>query len=118
MEASLYHEYNAPYGHWFSMPPECEQTGVQFQQLARPPHQGSVTHPVCAYTCVWECMIVDLACKTLLHFEPLMTEHPGYGGFFFTSEDWRECSTISLLTMFAKDLTGCFSHRCVEGGDH
>ena len=23
-----------------------------------------------------------------------------------------------LLTMFAKDLTGCFSHRCVEGGDH
>ena len=23
-----------------------------------------------------------------------------------------------LLTMFAKDLTGCFSHCCVEGGDH
>ena len=23
-----------------------------------------------------------------------------------------------LLTMFAKDPTGCFSHRCVEGGDH
>ena len=23
-----------------------------------------------------------------------------------------------LLTMFAKDLTGCFSHGCVEGGDH
>ena len=22
-----------------------------------------------------------------------------------------------LLTMFAKDLTGCFSHCCVEGGD-
>ena len=25
---------------------------------------------------------------------------------------------FSLLTMFAKDLTGCFSHCCVEGGDH
>ena len=23
-----------------------------------------------------------------------------------------------LLTMFAKDLTGCFSHCCVGGGDH
>ena len=23
-----------------------------------------------------------------------------------------------LLTMFAKDLTGCFSHCCVEGGNH
>ena len=23
-----------------------------------------------------------------------------------------------LLTMFAKDLSGCFSHCCVEGGDH
>ena len=23
-----------------------------------------------------------------------------------------------LLMMFAKDLTGCFSHCCVEGGDH
>ena len=23
-----------------------------------------------------------------------------------------------LLTMFAKDLTGCFSHCCVKGGDH
>ena len=23
-----------------------------------------------------------------------------------------------LLTMFAKDLTGCFSHCCVEGGDY
>ena len=23
-----------------------------------------------------------------------------------------------LLTMFAKDLTGCLSHCCVEGGDH
>ena len=23
-----------------------------------------------------------------------------------------------LLTMFAKDLTGCFSHCCVDGGDH
>ena len=23
-----------------------------------------------------------------------------------------------LLTMFAKDLTGCFSRCCVEGGDH
>ena len=23
-----------------------------------------------------------------------------------------------LLTRFAKDLTGCFSHCCVEGGDH
>ena len=23
-----------------------------------------------------------------------------------------------LLTMFAKDLNGCFSHSCVEGGDH
>ena len=23
-----------------------------------------------------------------------------------------------LLTMFAKGLTGCFSHWCVEGGDH
>ena len=23
-----------------------------------------------------------------------------------------------LLTMFAKDLTDCFSHCCVEGGDH
>ena len=23
-----------------------------------------------------------------------------------------------LLTMFAKDLTGCFNHCCVEGGDH
>ena len=22
-----------------------------------------------------------------------------------------------LLTMFAKDLTGCFSHCCLEGGD-
>ena len=25
---------------------------------------------------------------------------------------------FSLLTMFAKGLTGCLSHRCVEGGDH
>ena len=25
---------------------------------------------------------------------------------------------IFLLTMFAKDLTGCFSHCCIEGGDH
>ena len=25
---------------------------------------------------------------------------------------------LFLLTMFAKDLTGCFSHCCVQGGDH
>ena len=25
---------------------------------------------------------------------------------------------LLLLMMFAKDLTGCFSHCCVEGGDH
>ena len=29
---------------------------------------------------------------------------------------WSVC--FFLLTMFAKDLTGCFSHCCVEGGDH
>ena len=30
------------------------------------------------------------------------------------------CSDLgfSLLMMFAKDLTGYFSHSCVEGGDH
>ena len=27
-------------------------------------------------------------------------------------------SGFFLLTMFAKDLTGCFSHCCVEGGDN
>ena len=27
-------------------------------------------------------------------------------------------SGFFLLTMFAKDLTGCFSHCCVEDGDH
>ena len=25
---------------------------------------------------------------------------------------------VFLLTMFAKNLTGCFSHCCIEGGDH
>ena len=27
-------------------------------------------------------------------------------------------SGLFLLTMFAKDLTGCLSHCCIEGGDH
>ena len=27
-------------------------------------------------------------------------------------------SGFLLLTVFSKDLTGCFSHCCVEGGDH
>ncbi|WP_419589332.1 hypothetical protein, partial [Thiolapillus sp.] len=44
----------------------------------------------------------------LSQFSPLVAQIKNfcsYPGFF-------------LLTMFAKDLTGCFSHLCVEGGDH
>ena len=44
----------------------------------------------------------------LSQFSPFVTQIDNFSsdpGFF-------------LLTMFAKDLTGCFSHCCVEGGDH
>ena len=33
-------------------------------------------------------------------------------------KDFRSDPGFFLLTMFFKDLTGCFSHCCVEGGDH
>ena len=49
----------------------------------------------------------------------------GSNRFFLSSLLLSHRSRISavtqgffLLTMFAKDLTGCFSHCCVEGGDH
>ena len=46
----------------------------------------------------------------LSQFSPLIVQIKNFcsdPGLFF-----------SFLTMFAKDLTGCFSHGCVEGGDH
>ena len=58
---------------------------------------------------------------TSLYFSDLS----GSDLFYLSSLLLSHRSTISavaqgcfFLTMFAKDLTGCFSHCCVEGGDH
>ena len=48
--------------------------------------------------------------KLFFQFSPFVTQIENFcsdSGFFFF-----------LLTMFAKGLTDCFSHCCVEGGDH
>ena len=63
----------------------------------------------------------------MLLFTSLYFSDPSGSNFFFLSSlllshRSRISAVIQgfffLLTMFAKDLTGCFSHRCVEGGDH
>ena len=62
----------------------------------------------------------------MLLFTSLYFSDPsGSNLFFFSSLLLSHRSRISaviqgffLLTMFAKDLTGCFSHCCVEGDDH
>ena len=62
----------------------------------------------------------------MLLFTSLYFSDPsGSNLFFLSSLLLSHRSRISaviqvffLLTMFAKDLTGCFSHCCVEGGDH
>ena len=58
------------------------------------------------------------------------SDHSGSSLFFLSSLLLPHRSKLSamaqfffflflfFLTMFAKDLTGCFSHCCVEGGDH
>ena len=38
--------------------------------------------------------------------------------FCRTDQKFQQWSRVFLLMMFAKDLTGCFSYCCVEGGDH
>ena len=62
----------------------------------------------------------------LMLFTSLYFSYPSASNLFFlssllSSHRSRISAVIQgffLLTMFAKDLTGCFSHRCVEGGDH
>ena len=58
---------------------------------------------------------------TSLYFSDLL----GSNRLFLSSPLLSHRSRISavtqgsfLLTMFAEDRTGCFSHCCVEGGDH
>ena len=62
----------------------------------------------------------------MLLFTSLCFSTPSGSNFFFLSslllsQRSRIFAVIQiffLLTMFAKDLTGCFSHCCVEGGDY
>ena len=61
----------------------------------------------------------------LLLFTSLYFSDPSSSIYFsqfspFVAQIKKLCSDpgFFLLTMFAKDLTGCFSHCCVEGGDH
>ena len=41
-----------------------------------------------------------------------------FSSFVAQIENFCSDPGFFLLTMFAKELTGCFSHCCVEGGDH
>ena len=43
---------------------------------------------------------------------------PQFSPFVAQIENFCSDPGFFLLTMFAKNLTGCFSHCCVEGGDH
>ena len=62
----------------------------------------------------------------LLLFTSLYFSDPSGSNRFFLSSLllWHRSRITAvtqfffLLTMFAKDLTGCFNHCCVEGGDH
>ena len=56
--------------------------------------------------CIFQILQVRIFYFSVLSFYRKDQEIRQWPGFFF------------LLTMFAKDLTGCFSHCCVEGGDH
>ena len=38
--------------------------------------------------------------------------------FCRTGQEFLQWPRVFSLTMFAKDVTGCFNHYCVEGGDH
>ena len=62
----------------------------------------------------------------MLLFTSLYFSDPSGSNRFFLSSllllHWSRISLVTqnffLLAMFAKDLTGCFNHCCVEGGDH
>ena len=62
----------------------------------------------------------------LLLFTSLYFSDPSGSNLFFLSSlllshrsnIFVVTQVFFLLTMFAKDLTGCSSHCCVEGGDH
>ena len=83
-------------------------------------HSGQVFHQlVCPLTVVLPQIFFNLT--TLFSYEAFFS-------LFLSSLLLSHRSRISaviqffflvfFLTMFAKDLTGCFSHCCVEGGDH
>ena len=61
---------------------------------------------------------------TMFYTSLYFSDPSGLNRFFLSSLLLLHRSRISavlgffLLTMFAKDLTGCFSLCCVEGGDH
>ena len=60
----------------------------------------------------------------MLLFTSLYSAAPSGSNLFFLNpfvaqvKNFCSYPGFFLLTMFAKDLTGCFSHCCVEGGDH
>ena len=60
----------------------------------------------CSLPCISPILQVHVFSFTVLSFCRTDPEFPQWLRFF------------PPLTMFAKDLTGCFSHCCVEGGDH
>ena len=121
--------------HRFSM---CRSSVRHFPELswtvvAFPFHSGQVFHQlVCPLTVVLpQILPIQFSLAFFIHhlmllFTSLYFSDPsGSNLFFLSSLLFSHSSRISaviqgffLLTMFAKDLTGCSSHRCVEGGDH
>ena len=59
----------------------------------------------CSLPCISQILQAQICSFSVLSFCPKTKNFCSDPGFL-------------LLTMFAKDLTGCFSHCCVEGGAH